>query len=75
MEERIREMIMEALAQYFEVEPDEDGKHNINSYEWEAGCYMGVRGKWFSLKEVVFCMEDFIQDELIYELEDLLDED
>lgn len=74
MKEKIREMVMEALANYFGIEPDEDGTYDINSYDFTSGCYLN-RDQWLSLKEIVYCMEDFIEDELIYELEDLMDEE
>lgn len=53
-----RQEIMEYLAEWFGIEPDEDGEYDINDYDWQAGCYMNH--KWFSLAEVVQCIESFI---------------
>lgn len=50
-----RKEIMEALADWFGIDPNEDGKYDIDSYDWQAGCYKGR--KWFSLAEVVECIE------------------
>lgn len=46
-----REELIEALAEYFGIEPDDNGEYNLNSYDWESGCYFNHQ--WFSLKEVV----------------------
>ena len=53
-----RQKIMEYLAEYFYIEPNEDGEFDINDYDWQAGCY--TNGKWFSLAEVVKCIEQFM---------------
>lgn len=46
-----KEEVIEALAEYFDIEPNEDGEYDLNDYDWEAGCKSN--GQWFSLKEVV----------------------
>ena len=51
-----RQEIMEMLANWFNVEPNEDGEYDINDYDWQAGCYNG-NGKWFNLAEIVYCLE------------------
>ena len=55
MEEMTREDIMEMLGYWFELEPEEDGSFDIDSYDFQSGCYMGH--KWFCLAEVVRCIE------------------
>ena len=51
-----RQEIMEMLGEWFGIEPDEEtGEYDIDSYDWQAGCYMNH--KWFSLAEVVRCIE------------------
>lgn len=52
-----RQEIMEMLAEWFGIEPDEDGTYNIDSYDWQAGCSMGYGGRWLNLAEVVKCIE------------------
>ena len=44
------------------IEPDENGEHDINDYDWQAGCYIGSDGRFLSLAEVVKCIESFIYD-------------
>ena len=51
-----RQELMERLADWFGIEPDENGEFNINSYDWQAGCYSN--GSWLSLAEVVKCLEE-----------------
>lgn len=56
----IKEEIVNALAERFGIEPDEEtGKHDLNSYEWTAGCG-GYNGdvSWLSLKNVVDVLAD-----------------
>lgn len=50
-----REEIIEMVADWFGIEPDENGEHDINGYDWQAGCYMN--GTWFCLAEVVKMIE------------------
>lgn len=58
-----RETIMEAVARWFCVEPNEDGSYDINSCDWEAGSSQGSLDKpWISLKNFVLCMEDFLSE-------------
>lgn len=49
---------MEILANWFNVDPDEDGNYDIDDYEWTAGCSMGPGDKWLCLAEVVRCLEN-----------------
>ena len=55
-----RQEIMEMLGEWFGIEPNEDGTYNIKDYDWQAGCYMGDH--WFSLAEVVLCLEAYLED-------------
>lgn len=50
-----RQEIMRILAEYFELELDEEEELDIEDYDWQAGCYIGK--KWFCLAEVVKCIE------------------
>lgn len=49
--------MIEALAHHYRIEKDENGKYDLNDYEWDAGCYKNNR--WFSLAEVVSILEDY----------------
>lgn len=49
---------MAMLAEWFGVEPNEDGEYDINDYDWCSGCSMGnSSGIWLTLGEVVRCLE------------------
>lgn len=51
--------LIEALANWFDIEPDEEtGEFDLEDYDWQAGCY--INEKWFSLAEVVKCIEQNI---------------
>lgn len=50
-----RQEIMKMLAEWFDIEPNENGEYDITSYDWIAGCSMG--NSWLSLAEVVRCLE------------------
>lgn len=53
-----RQEIMEMLAEWFGIEPNEDGEYDINDYDWCSGCSMGnSSGIWLTLGEVVRCLE------------------
>ena len=54
-----RNEIIERLVEWFELDypdKDEDGNYIMDGYDWTAGC--GINGRWLSLKEIVFCLED-----------------
>lgn len=58
-----REEIMKAVADWFEVEPNEDGKYDIDDYDWTSGCSMGGSGTpWLCLASVVRCFESIIYE-------------
>lgn len=62
-----RQEIMERVARYFGVEPDDYGEYDINSYEWSAGCYTGCKNEYdettfMSLAEFVKCIEREFDD-------------
>lgn len=54
-----RQEIMEHVAEWFGIEPDEDGNFDINDYDWQAGCSM-MNGKWLNLEEIVKCIENLV---------------
>lgn len=56
--------IMEKVAEWFGVEPNDDGTYDINTYDWQAGCYMNVGGdsKFLNLAEVVYLIESIMED-------------
>lgn len=43
--------IINALAEYYEIEANEDGGYDMDDYEWESGC--NFDGKWLSLATIV----------------------
>ena len=53
-----REEIIERLAEYFEIEPDDNGEYNLNSYDWQAGAYTGHGDIWLNLANVVDALAD-----------------
>lgn len=56
-----REEIIAAVAEYFNIEKDEEGNYDTDSYDWQAGCSIGgSSSKWLSLAEVVDCIEDIV---------------
>lgn len=54
-----RQEIMEHIAEWFGIEPNENGEFDIDDYDWQAGCYVNG-GRWLSLAEVVRCAETMI---------------
>ena len=54
-----REEIMERVAEWFGIEPNEDGSYDIEDYDWQAGCYING-GKFLNLEQVVMCIERMI---------------
>lgn len=54
-----KEEIMEYVAPYFGIEP-EDGKFDINDYDWQSGCYCNRR--WLSPSIIVEIIQDFQND-------------
>lgn len=53
-----REEIMELLADYFELGEDVD--FDLDSYDWQAGCYIGGGRKFLCLAEVVKFIESYV---------------
>ena len=47
-----REEIINKLAEYFDIEPNENGEYDLSDYEWTAGCRMDGY-TWLSLANVV----------------------
>lgn len=53
-----REEMIERLAEYFGIEPDEEtGEYDLNDYEWQAGCSFGG-GVWLNLANIIECLTD-----------------
>ena len=53
-----KEKVIEALAQYFEIEPDEDtGVYDLTGYDWTSGCGFGG-GVWLSLANIIDALEN-----------------
>ena len=49
-----REEIINALAEYFGIEPSEDGEYDLTDYDWTAGCRFAYGSdRWLSLANVV----------------------
>lgn len=46
-----RDEIIEILADYYEIEPNEEGEFDLNEYDWQAGC--SFNGKWLNLATIV----------------------
>ena len=44
--------VIERLAEYYGIEPESNGRFDLDSYEWVAGCGDG-HGRWISLANVV----------------------
>ena len=53
--------IMEKVAEWFGVEPNDDGTYDINDYDWQSGCHY-KNGKWLTLSEVVYLIESIMED-------------
>ena len=72
MKDKNRQEIMALIAEWFGVEPDDDGTYDIDDYDWRAGCSTGGFGStWMCLAEMVKCIESNA-DGLFYILEDEL---
>lgn len=56
-----RERIMEYVAEWFGVAPNEDGTFDISDYDWQSGC--GFNGRWLCLEEVVKLIESICDNE------------
>ena len=54
----LKDDVIEALANYFEVEvPDkEEGVYDYD-YDWVSGCSMGRNRPWLTLKNVVKALD------------------
>lgn len=52
-----REEIIECLAEYYDIEPDENGEYDLESYDWQSGC--NVNGSWLCLADIVDCLAGY----------------
>lgn len=55
------EEIIKAVAEFYNVEPDENGGYNVSDYDFTAGCSLG-NGLWLNLASVVDCIEEIMED-------------
>lgn len=54
-----RDEIIRRLAEYYRIEPDEEtGEYDLDSYDWQAGCSMGIGGRWLCLANIVEALTD-----------------
>lgn len=64
-----RTEMIEALATYFKIEPNENWEYDFNSMDWQGGCYIDTyhNGEteyvWLSLANVVEALEDYCDDD------------
>ena len=56
-----RQTLMRYIADWFRVEPEDDGTFDINDYDWQSGC--GFHGKWMCLAEIVELVEHICDEE------------
>lgn len=54
-----RQEIINFIGEWFRIEPEENGEYDINSYDFQAGCYHN--GRWLNLAEVVKMAEELLQ--------------
>lgn len=55
-----RQEIMEHVADWFGIEPDDNGWFDIEDYDWQAGCYLGSGRMFLNLASVVECIESMM---------------
>ena len=55
-----RDEIVKAVAEYWHIRPNDDGKFDTADYDWQAGC--SKKGKWFCLAEVVDMIEEMLSN-------------
>ena len=62
-----KEEFIKVLADEYGIEPNEDGKYDLNDYDWTSGCSFGYgRGVWLTLANIVNAFEErgyFDEDE------------
>ena len=57
-----REEIIQYVANWFGIEPNDDGVYDLDDSDWTTGCRDYVTGKWFCLKEVVKCIDGMVSE-------------
>ena len=55
-----RAELIGALADWYGIEPDENGEYDLTDYDWEAGC--SFDGAWLSLANIVACLTTYCTD-------------
>lgn len=59
-----KDEMIEALADYFGIDvPEKENGRYCWDYDWESGCSFGNLGPWLTLKNVVYALEDYCEDE------------
>ena len=48
--------IMEIVAEYFGIQPNDDGTYDIDDYDWQSGCMHGKA--WLCPALIVKIIED-----------------
>lgn len=51
-----RDDIIERLATWFHIDPNEDGEYDLQSYDWQSGC--SFNGRWLNLATIVELLEE-----------------
>lgn len=54
--------IASRIAEFFDIEPDEDGLFDLKSYDWVSGCSLGNGSDWLTLNKVVYFVEQELLD-------------
>lgn len=65
-----KKIIIDYIARYFGFEADEDGKYDLDSYDWQAGAYAGTRDGeaiWMSAAAFVDIFDDLACDFGLYD--------
>lgn len=51
--------VIEALAVYFGIEPNDEGEYDTRSYDWVSGCSMGNGSDhWLTLANVLEALRE-----------------
>lgn len=60
--------MINALARYYKIEPNEDGEYDFETTDWQGGCYIDTYHDgeteyvWLSLANVVEALEDYCDE-------------
>ena len=53
------EQVIEHVAEWYNIEPNEDGAYDLKDYDWTSGC--NFDGHWMCLSDVVGCIENLLK--------------